>query len=190
MSWTSPTQANQLIWALTYPKDCPLTEKLQGRDRPDVIKAALTEAAQEFHQDIQILVAKTPLNKMDIHTYYSSTVFDMKSKNPYSHDGHRSRVTLLGDAAHVMTSHRGLGANTALEDAVELAAALVKPNWQEVLEEYEMKMFVRGSRAVRESKESSNGLVIKGWRASLRDWIFWLIGCALSVYERLSSLRF
>lgn len=35
-------------------------------------------------------------------------------------------VVLLGDAAHATTTHRGLGANTAIADAVDLVEAIVK----------------------------------------------------------------
>jgi 2-polyprenyl-6-methoxyphenol hydroxylase-like FAD-dependent oxidoreductase len=38
------------------------------------------------------------------------------------------RITLLGDAIHAMTAHRGIGANLALKDAVRLCRALQAVN--------------------------------------------------------------
>ncbi len=53
-------------------------------------------------------------------------------------------MTLLGDAAHAMTTHRGLGANTAFQDAVDLAKALKSDNWHSTLTNYESVMINRG----------------------------------------------
>lgn len=43
-----------------------------------------------------------------------------------------------------MTTHAGLGANTALRDAIELAQYLQTPNWRKGLHEYETTMIKRG----------------------------------------------
>lgn len=66
----------------------------------------------------------------------------------------RSGVTLLGDAAHLMTPFAGVGVNVALTDALDLARALLKrkhlfqaddfhANLNEALQEYESSMFIR-----------------------------------------------
>ena len=63
-------------------------------------------------------------------------------------------VTLLGDAAHLMTPFAGVGVNVALADALDLSKALLKrkdgleaddlqPLLAEALREYEGKMFER-----------------------------------------------
>ena len=68
-------------------------------------------------------------------------------------------VTLLGDAAHLMTPFAGVGVNVALADALSLARALVKRkealddnlkrSLAEALQEYEGSMFER-------AKENTN----------------------------------
>jgi 2-polyprenyl-6-methoxyphenol hydroxylase-like FAD-dependent oxidoreductase len=67
-----------------------------------------------------------------------------------------SRVTVLGDALHNMTPFRGIGANTALRDAVLLRDTLVgvdKGKWDllAALADYEREMIGYGFAAVRAS---------------------------------------
>ena len=55
----------------------------------------------------------------------------------------RAGVTLLGDAAHVFSPFSGDGANFALLDGAELAAALLRENWREALPAFEESMCAR-----------------------------------------------
>jgi 2-polyprenyl-6-methoxyphenol hydroxylase-like FAD-dependent oxidoreductase len=56
-------------------------------------------------------------------------------------------VTLLGDAAHVMSPYAGEGANLAMLDATELALALVEHDVETALTRYETAMFPRAKEA-------------------------------------------
>jgi 2-polyprenyl-6-methoxyphenol hydroxylase-like FAD-dependent oxidoreductase len=65
-------------------------------------------------------------------------------------------ITLLGDAAHLMSPFAGEGVNLAMLDATELALAITSSDdLTKTIHEYEQKMF---SRAARAAKESSSNL--------------------------------
>ena len=61
---------------------------------------------------------------------------------------HRSGLTLLGDAAHVMSPFSGEGVNMAMLDATELALALrADSDWDRAITRYEAQMFERAAIA-------------------------------------------
>jgi 2-polyprenyl-6-methoxyphenol hydroxylase-like FAD-dependent oxidoreductase len=69
-----------------------------------------------------------------------------------------SRVTLLGDAVHTMTPGRGVGANTALEDAALLCKRLIevrdgRRDLIEAIHSYEGDMLEYSRHVVLESRK-------------------------------------
>ncbi|KAL6887018.1 hypothetical protein GGI43DRAFT_271338 [Trichoderma evansii] len=60
---------------------------------------------------------------------------------------HKSGITIIGDAAHLMTPHAGEGVNQALEDAMLLARVILKAQTSEELDEqittFESEMIAR-----------------------------------------------
>jgi len=69
----------------------------------------------------------------------------------------QKNLTMLGDAAHLMTPFAGEGVNMAMLDALELSKCLINedyPGIQEAIAAYEIQMRQRAARAAKESMDS------------------------------------
>ena len=67
---------------------------------------------------------------------------------------HRDGVTLIGDAAHVMSPFAGEGVNNAMLDAMKLADAIALPDWRAAVTQFEEDMFVRIVESATQSAQS------------------------------------
>ncbi|MGP0844954.1 FAD-dependent oxidoreductase [Serratia sp. CY83965] len=73
---------------------------------------------------------------------------------------HSERIAFLGDAVHAMSPAGGLGANTALVDAVSLAAHLAHSDSAgQALRNYGTELQTRGAAAIRLSRLASERLM-------------------------------
>ena len=64
----------------------------------------------------------------------------------------RKGITLLGDAAHVMSPYGGSGVNNAMRDAAELARLLHESeDWEQGIKIYESEMFERVLESARDA---------------------------------------
>ncbi|KAJ3333593.1 hypothetical protein HDU76_006335 [Blyttiomyces sp. JEL0837] len=69
---------------------------------------------------------------------------------------HVKGVTLVGDAAHLMSPFAGEGVNMALADSADLALSIIKDvkNVDKAVLKYELNMYERSVEATRETKEN------------------------------------
>ncbi|WP_394938043.1 FAD-dependent oxidoreductase [Psychromicrobium sp. YIM B11713] len=114
---------------------------------PEASRAAALELLEGWHEGLRSLIAEAeaPLVARRIHAL------------PVGHSWSRvAGVTLLGDAAHVMSPFAGEGANLAMIDGAELALALIAhpDDAETALSVYETTMFSRAENSARESAES------------------------------------
>jgi 2-polyprenyl-6-methoxyphenol hydroxylase-like FAD-dependent oxidoreductase len=72
-------------------------------------------------------------------------------------------VTLIGDAAHLMSPFAGEGANLAMIDGADLAREIIHTNnLDTALENYEKKMLPRGAKSAAGSQKSLDMLFVDG----------------------------
>ncbi|WP_158937922.1 NAD(P)/FAD-dependent oxidoreductase [Burkholderia sp. S171] len=72
---------------------------------------------------------------------------------------HRPGVTLLGDAAHLMSPFGGNGANLAMLDAADLALALTQTeDWRAALQAYKVAMLARAEEAAAAASDAVNSV--------------------------------
>lgn len=93
---------------------------------------------------------------------------------------HKKGVTLLGDAAHLMTPFAGIGVNTAFSDAMELSKQIVafkdaaeSPNLDEFIINYEKVMWKNGHQAQACTEGSKNDMLFTPGapRTTIESWI-------------------
>ena len=176
----------RVLWSISWSSkivNCPIGE---NEEADTIIKKLVQVIDENFNcKDLMKLPQFTkqedfiPLGKV-----FSSKIY---KTNPYllkDTSGNRipCNVTLLGDAAHPMTTHRGAGANTAIRDAERLASILAqfsaddRHNNQILLEKYEEDLFKDGFKSVSESRQSTNMIHQAGFSATMRNWFMWGAG--------------
>lgn len=113
----------------------------------EVAKAAVLGFYQDWHPDLRALITDADGGLTP------RPIFAL----PVGHSwGRVPGVTLLGDAAHVMSPFAGEGANLAMLDGAELAQALLAhpDDVERALTEYEKALFPRSAAAAAESAEN------------------------------------
>jgi 2-polyprenyl-6-methoxyphenol hydroxylase-like FAD-dependent oxidoreductase len=117
--------------------------------RGDDLARLVREMTPDWHPSLQRLFELTD----------PSTCFPVNIKTSVPVDPWpASNITLIGDAIHTMTPGRGVGANTALRDAVLLCARIIdvangRLDIVEAVNRYEAKMIKYGFDAVLKSRQ-------------------------------------
>lgn len=140
-----PDRESYVRWVLLVPPDHHVSTTRGGDGREIAL-----ELLEGWHPDVLALIRGTDMS----YGVGRAPVLD-RPVEPWP----ASRVTLLGDAAHLTLASGGNGANTALVDAQRLSAALVAVDRGErdllpALTAYQADMLERGNAAVEFSKEA------------------------------------
>jgi 2-polyprenyl-6-methoxyphenol hydroxylase-like FAD-dependent oxidoreductase len=127
-----------------------------------IARPAILKLLDGWADNLRGLIANadTPLTARRIHAL------------PVGHSWpHAAGVTLLGDAAHLMSPFAGEGANLAMFDASELARAIVEHpgDTEAALAQYETEMFPRAEISAAETVESQEILFAPNAPQSLLD---------------------
>jgi 2-polyprenyl-6-methoxyphenol hydroxylase-like FAD-dependent oxidoreductase len=133
-------------WGLSATRD-KLPANILQMSGEELVKVAL-EVTPGWHPSLRRLFELT-----DPGTCFPVNIWTSVPLEPWK----TTNVTLLGDAIHTMTPGRGVGANTALRDAVNLCRALIdvrdgRRQLIPAVNEYEAKMIEYGFDAVIKSR--------------------------------------
>lgn len=145
-----PGRGSYVRWVLMVPPGHPAGDRQGG----DGVGVAL-EILDGWHPEVRALISATEMS----YGVGFASVLD-RPVTPWT----SSRVTLLGDAAHLTLASGGNGATTALEDARRLAAALTAVAHGDrplapALTAYRTEMLTRGESAVQAGKQALNRFV-------------------------------
>ncbi|GAA4866965.1 NAD(P)/FAD-dependent oxidoreductase [Paenibacillus vulneris] len=115
-------------------------------ENPQEAKAKLLEIFQDWDESLKNYIRYAADAVLPRRIYMLPVGFKWKRN---------SGVTLIGDAAHVMSPFAGEGVNMAMQDAMELALAIVRNEDQaKAIEDYEEKMYAYSSEMARESNDN------------------------------------
>jgi 2-polyprenyl-6-methoxyphenol hydroxylase-like FAD-dependent oxidoreductase len=134
-------------------------------------KAAVLAQMADWHPALQWLVQTADAS--------TATAFAVKTSVPIQ-PWATQKVTLLGDALHNMTPFRGIGANTALRDAMALRGVLVavsrgEADLMKALSAYEQDMIGYGFAAVEASLKNMERFHARGLARSATKAFFRVI---------------
>ena len=110
---------------------------------------------------------------------------------------HRAKITLIGDAAHLMTPHAGEGVNVAMEDALNLAHAIIRSvDTENALDReigaFEDEMMTRATKVQKHSLANTKDMyftpgaphtVIDDWvRRAMAQQLGWVVEYVLPLW--------
>lgn len=118
-------------------------------DNPTIAREHFLDIFKDWNDDLKNLI----INCDD--SFWPRPIYTLPINHEWKSKG---TITLLGDAAHVMSPFAGEGANLAMQDGAELALAIKKAletkTFSGPISEYENAMFERSSKAAKESADN------------------------------------
>lgn len=114
---------------------------------PDATRRSLLAQFEGWHPDVLALLQASN------ERFLSRAIYAL----PVGHHWpHRAGLTLIGDAAHLMSPFGGEGVNAAMHDAAELARHLIeRSSCAEAVQAYEAEMFERIEPIARDSADAA-----------------------------------
>ena len=158
----------EMMWQLSFPLHETDAKRLSS-EGPAALKAEALARCGEWHAPIPELLRSTPDQLVSGYPVYDRDLLDAESLRYGQQNNERSKVTLIGDAAHPMSPFKGQGANQALLDAVLLARTLCKTlqakgdgsevkEIEDALAEFESEMLNRSAAKVKASADAAKFL--------------------------------
>jgi 2-polyprenyl-6-methoxyphenol hydroxylase-like FAD-dependent oxidoreductase len=151
-----PVRADYVMWAVMFPKEALPPDVLQFK--PEALHGLAVDGARDFHPWLRGFVEYAEVD----HTVATPLSAATRPKQ-----WSVSRVTLMGDAVHVMPPTGAHGGNTALRDAALLADELLRfargerpleqaiRTYQQEMMGYAFKEVERSTAMLRRSKVSN-----------------------------------
>ena len=141
-----PVDSTTSPWALTYKSDQP-RERIRGKEAVERKREILNEIKQRgnmFHEPFGEFIEATDPETLQI--------FSAEQKHPIVHSQRlpEANVVFIGDANSSKSPFSGSGANSALMDAVDLAAQLSKSaNIRTAIENFDAESVPRSQKAIK-----------------------------------------
>jgi len=151
----SPIREDYVMWAVLFPRE-ELPPDVHTRSA-DALHRLAVEAARDFHPVLRRLVERADVD-------YTTPVTLSAAKRPITWPV--SRVTLMGDAVHVMPPFGAHGGNTALRDAALLGgkirdAVTRRESLDQAIRAYQEEMITYAFPEVEASKRMMRRSTIK-----------------------------
>ncbi|WP_420876459.1 FAD-dependent oxidoreductase [Staphylococcus debuckii] len=136
----------RIVVYVAYQLDRNQLDEYKALDN-EALKARILEEYQDWDEDLLKYIRYSDENIMFRRIYRLPIGFQWQ---------HQPNVTLIGDAAHLMSPFAGEGVNMAMYDAYMLAHAIAETddNLDEALNDYEQKMYASSKERAQESQDN------------------------------------
>ncbi|KAJ3097150.1 hypothetical protein HDU97_005127 [Phlyctochytrium planicorne] len=178
----------RLLWSVSTPKSLAEEYGLNlTLSLPELKEKTEHLISDCFTPEAVELVKATQVKDMFVGYHFFSVLPATLKSNPLQHQP-KSRVTVIGDAAHKTTTQAGLGATAAFQDAISLAKQLITGSGDipTRLRDYEKEMVVRAGKAVSASVTSTARIHNASTTSvAIFEYVIYFVGGVLWVGQKL-----